>query len=106
MTQAATLHRWEQGSKDAAGDVTHSFTTVSDPIFVELQQKDGVEVQDGRMVAVSRWTVFIRPDATVTHMDELTIDGTRYAFDGEPEPIRHPRTGQRSHWRARLKKAV
>lgn len=108
MTQAATLHKWVKGTtKDTAGDFTFTFVTQPDPIYVELQQKDGFEVQDGRSVSVSRWTVFVRPDCPVlSNMDEVTINGSRYAFDAEPEQIRHPRTGQTFHWRARLKKAV
>lgn len=104
LTQPATLHRHTAGTKDAAGDVTSSFTDAPDPIYLELQQQTGSEIRDGRAVLVSSWVAFIRPDAVVTGHDELTINGSRFSFDSDPWLVRHPRTGQSSHWFARLRK--
>lgn len=105
ITQPATLHSQQTGAKDAAGDRTTTF--VDHDVLVEIQQRDGSEFRDGQYVSVTRWYAFIRPDTTLPAFkpsDELTVDGRRYTFDGEPWQVRHPRTGQVSHWYARLRR--
>lgn len=104
MTQPATLHQASNGVKDAAGDVVATFTDAPDPIYLDLQQQSGSEIRDGRIVSVTTWLAFVRPDATLTSRDELTVNGGRFSIEGDPWLVRHPRTGLASHWLVRLRK--
>lgn len=108
ITLPGILHRWQTtGSKDEAGDVTSSFAD-GVPITVELQQQPGelgaTEKRDNQLTATSRWLAFLRPDVTVSHLDEFTIAGDRYSVDGEPWLVRHPRTARSLHWQVKLRK--
>ena len=105
VNRDATLHRWVEGGRDdASGDYKDpSFTSV--PCKVDVQQNAAQELRDGRMVTVSTWTAFFRPDLALTANDEITVPGLgRFAFDGEPWRVTSPRTGAASHWFARLRK--
>lgn len=103
INKPATLHTWTKlPDKDEAGDVQHDFTDSA--VLVELQQKSATELRDGMLIRVDSWTVFLRPDTTVTGLDELTVDGARYTFNGDPWLVRNPRTGAESHWQGRMEK--
>lgn len=102
ITQAATLHRYTAAAKNELGDKTGTFVDV--PVFVEIQQQTATENRAGQNVAVSTWLAFFRPDVVLAAADQLTVDGKRYTFDGDPWLVRHPRLGRASHWVARMRK--
>lgn len=104
INRPATLHRHTAGPRDEMLDVTSTY--VDEPIMVELQQADTSEQRDGRTVVVSGWLALFRPDETLTALDQLSVDGARYAFDGEPWLVRHPRTGRSMHWSAKVRKVA
>lgn len=106
ITNTATHHRYTASTKNEAGDVTYTFVDAPEPLYVELQQQSATEMRDGRAVLVSTWIGYFRPDAVLDGHDEMTLDGKRYSFDGDPWLVRHPRTGQASHWFARMRRAA
>jgi hypothetical protein len=107
ITNRGTHHVWTRGAKDAAGDYTYSHVDAPDPVYVEVQQQQTIEKRDGRSVVISVWVGYFRPDATLDAQDEVTVDGFgRFAFEGDPWPVRHPRLGTTVHWRALLRKVT
>lgn len=104
ITNPATLHRRSAAtSKDAAGDVGSTFVDV--PTFVELQQYSANEMRNGMLVSVTIWAGYFRPDVVLSSLDEVTIQPYgRFTFEGDPWLVRHPRTGRKSHYLARLKR--
>lgn len=104
ITRDCTLHRWTKlPDKDADGNEQHTFVDV--PTKVELQQHSSDEMRDGRMVSVTVWAGYFRPDVAISAPDEVTIPGSgRFALEGDPWLVRHPRTGRSSHYLTRLRK--
>lgn len=115
ITRPATLHHWAAAAdRNDLGDYDSGWSDA--PIYCELQQQTTSELRDGRLVVVSTYQAFYRPDLTgpggrpaadvLAPEDEVTVDGARYAMNGDPWPVRHPRTGRTSHWEAQMRKVT
>lgn len=105
INRDAMLHRWVEGTRDDASGDYNAGQFVDVPCRVDVQQNAAQELRDGRVLTVSTWTAFFRPDLDLKAMDELTVPGLgRFGFEGEPWRVTKPRTGAATHWFARLRK--
>jgi hypothetical protein len=113
ITGPGVLHRHTAGGRNASGDYDAP-TFTDEPVYVEAQQLARAEDRGGAVTTVGTWVALLRPDvADLTGDDEVTVGGrlvdgetvggTRYAFQGDPWHVRHPRTGRATHWEATLR---
>jgi head-tail adaptor len=87
-----------------AGTATDGYgNTVEDwdsPVVVDKDDYAGVEPrplgeqeQDNRNAVVKGYTLYVKPDLTVTAQNRVRVRGDVWAIDGDPADWRNPFTG-------------
>lgn len=69
---------------------------------VELQQVQRDEPGGAGELSDTRWLGFFPAGTDLTTADAVVVDGERYELEGDPWPVRNPRTGTESHVEASL----
>jgi hypothetical protein len=69
----------------------------------ELQQVAAGDAHDGR-VQQTGWRVFLPAAVELDGVDAIRIDGELLELDGDPWPVRHPRTGAVHHVEAAVRR--
>lgn len=102
VQEAVLTHRATTGAADAEGNTTFAApTTTTLPCL--LQQTSSVEVLDGEERAISDLVLFLpAAAAALSFEDEVTVDGTPYLVQGDPDVFRTRRGVH--HVEARVKK--
>lgn len=95
LTRPCTIYQVDDGLADEYGnpelEPDSGTTTVC-----ELQQERGFEA-DETVVSVTRWRLFLPPDAVLAGRDYVVIDGDTYTMVSDPWVVRNPRTGVNHH---------
>lgn len=102
LTQPLQVQAVGGSGTDEYGNATPG--AVGDPVteFGFLEQKDTTEYLDGRQTVVSRWTMFLPANSTVTATGFIAYGEQRFQVDGEPWHVYNPRTRAVDHIEAKL----
>lgn len=100
LTRPATLVR--RDSADPLEPDAELVPVDAGETLCELQQSTDTEHHDGRVQSTT-WRVWLPAElAGVTGWDALRVDGELFELDGDPWPVRNPRTSVVSHVEARV----
>lgn len=72
--------------------------------YGELRPLQGSETIAGRDAVTTRYRMFIPRTITITSFDKITINGTEYDVEGEPEP--HSIGGRLHHYEVIVKRVA
>ena len=101
LTRTATMLR-----RDAVDPLDPDAELASVPAgttLCELQQVNEDDANDGR-TQVSSWRVWLPADVELAGTDALEVDGELFELEGDPWPVRNPRTSVVSHVEARARR--
>jgi len=70
----------------------------------ELQQRQRDEQTAGGDVVATTWALYLPADTEIDAGDGIVAGGATYEVDGEPWPVRNPRTGVVSHIEATVRR--
>jgi hypothetical protein len=94
LTQTATVTRRVQGAEDEYGDPTLADDAALD-YPCRLEQTTTVraseELTDAQDRAVTYYSIYLPPDAVISYLDKVTVEGRDYEVDGQPAIERSPR---------------
>jgi len=97
------VRRGPSGVEDRYGNEIPTENTVS--TVCELQavaQRSGNEPNGYNELSRTKWTIFFPVGTYVDSADTVVVDGEEYELDGDPWPVRNPRTQAASHVEASL----
>lgn len=102
LTRPVTIVTRADSGTDELGNVT--FTDTETVTVGELQQRRRSETPDGGLAETS-WTLFLPAGTAIGANDRVQVDGDTFEVDGDPWPVRNPRSGADSHVEATLRRA-
>lgn len=74
-----------------------------DETSCELQQTNETDGLDGRVQSTT-WRLWLPAGVELTGWDAVRVDGELFELEGDPWPVRNPRTSVVSHVEARVRR--
>lgn len=94
------------GSRDDYGNQVDETTTVETVgELQQIQQRRRSEDDTGN-VSDTTWLLVLPPGTEIAADSTVTVDGLAYEVDGDPWPVRNPRTGEASHIEVSLERVA